>query len=51
MSDIERFWQAMSVKFGCNVSWDELNFMEQQQIIQGVNMILAVMQQLPKEGE
>lgn len=42
MSDVEKFWQALAPKFGCTLQWNELNFMEQQQFIQGINMILSV---------
>jgi len=44
MSDVEKFWQAVAAKFGDNRTWYQLNPMEQQMIIQGINMILQVVQ-------
>ncbi len=43
MSDVEKFWQAVSAKFGVSRSWQELHPMEQMQVIQGINMILGVL--------
>lgn len=43
MSDVERFWNAVSAKFGNSRSWNQLNQMEQMQVVQGINMILAVL--------
>ena len=43
MSDVERFWNAVSAKFGDNRKWNQLNQMEQMQVLQGVNMILSVL--------
>jgi len=43
MSDVEKFWQAVSAKFGVSRSWQQLNPMEQMQVIQGINMILGVL--------
>ncbi len=43
MSDVERFWQAVSAKFGNGRAWQQLNPMEQMQVIQGINMILGVL--------
>ena len=45
MSDVEKFWTAVAAKFGDKRTWYELNPMEQQMIIQGINMILQVVQQ------
>ena len=42
MSDVEKFYAAMAAKFGNNCTWQELNPMEQQMLIQGLNMILQV---------
>lgn len=42
MSDVEKFWSAVSAKFGDKRTWQQLNPMEQQMVIQGVNMILQV---------
>jgi hypothetical protein len=42
MSDVEKFWSAVAAKFGDNRNWHQLNPMEQQMIIQGINMILQV---------
>jgi hypothetical protein len=44
MSDVERFWSAVAKKFGDKRSWNQLNPMEQMQVIQGINMILQVVQ-------
>lgn len=44
MSDVERFWNAVSAKFGDGRSWQQLNPMEQMQVVQGINMILGVLQ-------
>ena len=43
MSDVEKFWTAVSTKFGDSRSWQQLNPMEQMQVIQGINMILGVL--------
>lgn len=43
MSDVEKFWQAVSAKFGVSRSWQELHPVEQMQVIQGINMILGVL--------
>lgn len=42
MSDVEKFWTAVAAKFGDNRTWYQLNPMEQQMVIQGINMILQV---------
>lgn len=44
MSDVEKFWNAAAAKFNDKRTWYELNPMEQQMIIQGINMILQVVQ-------
>jgi hypothetical protein len=44
MSDVEAFWSKVAAKFGDNRTWHQLNPMEQQMIIQGINMILQVVQ-------
>lgn len=43
MSDVEKFWNVVSVRFSNGRSWGQLNQMEQMQVIQGINMILAVL--------
>lgn len=43
MSDVEKFWAAVSAKFAVNRTWHELNPIEQMQVIQGINMILGVL--------
>lgn len=43
MSDVEKFWTAVSAKFGDKRTWSELHPMEQMQVIQGINMILGVL--------
>lgn len=45
MSDVEKFWTAVAAKFDDKRTWHELNPVEQIQIIQGINMILQVVQQ------
>ena len=42
MSDVEKFWTRVAAKFGDNRTWHQLNQMEQQMIMQGINMILQV---------
>lgn len=44
MSDVEKFWSAVAAKCGDNRTWHQLNPMEQQMVIQGINMILQVVQ-------
>ena len=44
-SEVQKFWTAVAAKFGDKRTWHELNPMEQQMIIQGINMILQVVQQ------
>ncbi len=44
MSDVEKFWSAVAAKFGDKRTWQQLNPMEQQMVIQGINMILQVVQ-------
>jgi hypothetical protein len=43
MSDVERFWQAVSAKFGDGRRWSDLRPHEQMQVIQGINMILGAL--------
>lgn len=42
LSDVERFWQAVAIKFGDIRQWNHLSPQEQQQVIMGINMILSV---------
>lgn len=42
MTEVEKFWAAVSAKFGDNRQWHQLHPQEQQQVIMGINMILAV---------
>lgn len=44
MSDVEKFWTGVATRFGDNRTWHQLNPMEQQMVIQGINMILQVVQ-------
>lgn len=44
MSDVEKFWTAVAAKFGDNRNWHQLKPIEQQTVIQGINMILHVLQ-------
>lgn len=48
MSEVEQFYCAIAAKMGCTLSWNELNFMEQQQFIGGINMILSVVTGQPE---
>lgn len=43
MSDIEKFYAAIAVKYGCQRAWSQLHPQEQHQFIQGVNLILDVL--------
>jgi hypothetical protein len=42
MSDVEKFWEAISAKMGVQRKWHQLDQMEQMQFVQGINLILAV---------
>jgi hypothetical protein len=44
MSDVEAFWSAMAAKFGDTRQWHDLHPQEQMMVIQGINMILQVVQ-------
>jgi hypothetical protein len=44
MSEVEQFWSKVAEKFGDKRTWQQLNPMEQQMVIQGINMILQVVQ-------
>lgn len=48
MTDIEKFWNAISGKFGVNASWSFLTREEQIAIVQAVNMIISVMNNVVK---
>lgn len=48
MTDIEKFWNAISGKFGVNANWSFLTREEQIAIIQAVNMIISVMNSVVK---
>ena len=41
-SETEQFYAAICGKLGITRQWHELHPMEQMQVIQGINMILAV---------
>jgi hypothetical protein len=43
MSDIQSFYEAARKHFPMAPPWNELHPLEQQQVIQGVNLILMVM--------
>lgn len=43
MSDVEKLYYALAPKFGNTLKWHELNFMEQQAFVQGINMLLSVL--------
>jgi hypothetical protein len=45
MSDVEKFWDAVSSKFGKHRRWNQLSPQEQQQVVMGINLILAVLYQ------
>ena len=42
MSDVEKFFDAIAVKFGVQKKYHELHPMEQMQLVQAINMILQV---------
>jgi hypothetical protein len=44
MSDVEKFWAKVAEKFGDKRTWHELEPMQQHMVIQGINMILQVVQ-------
>ena len=44
MSDVERFYESARKHFPNSVPWSQLNPMQQMQLVQGINMILGVMQ-------
>jgi len=44
MSDVERFYEAIRKHFPNSKPWQELNPMAQMQLVQGINMILMVLQ-------
>lgn len=48
MSEVEQFYYAIATKMGCTLTWNELNFMEQQQFVAGINMILSVVTGQPE---
>ena len=43
MSEVEQLWYALSAKFGNNRTWHELSAHEQQVFIDGINRIIAVL--------
>ena len=43
MSDIEILWDKLRLHFNDNREWKQLNLQQQQVFIQGVNMLLAVL--------
>ena len=42
MSDVEKFYYAVSKHFGNNRKWHELSYVEQMAFIHAINNILAV---------
>lgn len=52
-SDVEMFYDAIAAKMGVTLTWYQLNIMEQQQFIQGLNFIMGVMNEAKTatEGE
>lgn len=45
-SDVEQFWDAVSVKFNDNRKWSELNLQQQSVFIDGINRVLVVLHRL-----
>ena len=41
-SDVERFFEAITAKFGVQRKYHDLHPMEQMQLVQAINMILQV---------
>ena len=51
MSEVEQLWYALSTKFGNNRAWRELSAQEQHIFIDGINRIIAVLNnQLQTQG-
>jgi len=44
MNDVERFYESARKHFPNSVPWSHLNPMQQMQLIQGINLIIGVMQ-------
>lgn len=42
-SEVEKFWYALSGKFGNNRTWNQLSAQEQHIFIDGINRIIAVL--------
>ena len=43
MSEVEQLWYKLGEKFGNTRKWHQLSAHEQHVFIQGINMIIAVM--------
>ena len=43
MSDVERFYESARKHFPTAKPWSKLNMFEQTQLIQGINLILGIM--------
>ena len=43
MSDVEKYWEAVRIKFGSTRKWSELHPQEQMLVLQSVNMLLQVL--------
>lgn len=46
MSEVEELWVKLSVAFGDNRKWNELNTQQQSIFIEGVNRVLAVLHRM-----
>lgn len=46
MSDVEKYWAAISAKWGINITWHQLNPMQQMQVMQSINLLLGVLHEV-----
>lgn len=42
-SDVEKYWDAVRVKFGNNTEWDQLTPNQQHAIIHSINILIGVL--------
>ena len=43
MSDVEKYYEAIRIKYGSTRKWNELHPQEQMLVLQSVNMLLQVL--------
>jgi hypothetical protein len=51
MSDVEKFYSAVTAKFGINVAWHQLHPMQQMQFVEGINQIMFVLSQIQPQNQ